>query len=242
MIFSPFDELPQADIVLEELADSSNKGGVRQPCGASLILKMINMSGSLDSALEVKEAEEVDITKATVVRILCVPRKMLKASERTSQHPRDEIVVRTVSPQKGPQTVLKVVQTANIVLLKLWSIFSSRAPKVQNEIASSSDSPLDADFSILKGDGNSCLVDQHADTVTMAMSVTAIPLTVSPLKFILIAVTVSCFAMKSSTGEGLKEWRHAIPVVVPVRLVDKAEICPKTSASEHIGDVNAPPP
>ncbi|XP_031390404.1 uncharacterized protein LOC116202908 [Punica granatum] len=136
---------------------------------------------------------------------------MLEASERTSQHPRDEIVVRTVSPQKGPQTVLKVVQTANIVLLKLWSIFSSRAPK-------------------------------HADTVTMAMSVTAIPLTVSPLKFILIAVTVSCFAMKSSTGEGLKEWRHAIPVVVPVRLVDKAEICPKTSASEHIGDVNAPPP
>ncbi|OWM80954.1 hypothetical protein CDL15_Pgr006985 [Punica granatum] len=66
MIFSPFDELPQADIVLEELADSSNKGGVRQPCGASLILKTINMSGSLDSALEVKEAEEVEITKATV--------------------------------------------------------------------------------------------------------------------------------------------------------------------------------
>ncbi|OWM91188.1 hypothetical protein CDL15_Pgr000131 [Punica granatum] len=306
LIFSQFDELPKGDIVLEELADSLKKDGVRQPCSASSILKTVNILGSLDSASIVKEeikdyegtssgspegdysllntainqvreeAEEVEIAKATVeglkdegigdsamvlmellkplkgaiprlqetltwerplttLAVLCstilvlykewvnkavaafslwLVVKMLQARKRRSQHWQDEIVVCTasvqstmesiVSAQKGLQTVHAVVQAANIALLKLWSIFVSRAPK-------------------------------HADAAMVALSVSAMVLAVIPLKYILMGVTVYSFAMNSRMrkhiesdrgNRRLKEWWDSIPVV-PVRVADKAKNCPK---------------
>ncbi|XP_030516311.1 uncharacterized protein LOC115729814 [Rhodamnia argentea] len=44
LIFALFDELPKGDYVLEELAESLKKGGSRQPCSASSILRTLNMS------------------------------------------------------------------------------------------------------------------------------------------------------------------------------------------------------
>ncbi|PKI69181.1 hypothetical protein CRG98_010448 [Punica granatum] len=76
---------------------------------------------------------------------------------------------------------------------------------------------------------------QHADAVMVALSVSAMVLAVIPLKYILMGVTVYSFAMNSRMGKHiesdrgnrrLKEWWDSIPVV-PVRVVDKAENCPK---------------
>ncbi|PKI55382.1 hypothetical protein CRG98_024233 [Punica granatum] len=154
------------------------------------------------------------VNKAVAAFSLWLVVKMLQARKRRSQHWQDEIVVCTasvqstmesiVSAQKGLQTVHAVVQAANIALLKLWSIFVSRAPK-----------HADAAMVALS---------------VSAMVLAVIPLKYILMGVTVYSFAMNSRMRKhieSDRGNRrLKEWWDSIPVV-PVRVADKAKNCPK---------------
>ncbi|KAI3437054.1 uncharacterized protein J3R85_005789 [Psidium guajava] len=65
LIFALFDELPKGDYVLEELAEGLKKGGSRQQCSASSILRTLNMSIWRLPDTKVEEADK-EFTVASV--------------------------------------------------------------------------------------------------------------------------------------------------------------------------------
>jgi len=64
LIFALFDELPKGDYVLEQLAESLNKGNSGHPCSACSILRTMNMSQSVLPGVEV-EAVGKECTSAS---------------------------------------------------------------------------------------------------------------------------------------------------------------------------------
>lgn len=79
--------------------------------------------------------------------------------------------------------------------------------------------------------GNVLSSAQHADTVLVAMGISAILFAVIPLRFILVGVTICGFVTNSKVwkrlqsdrgNRRLKEWWDSIPVV-PIRVVDEVE-------------------
>lgn len=80
------------------------------------------------------------VGKAIAAFLVWIVSKM--ASERLNRRNRTKIVIVTkpndqstvesiVSAQRGLQVARDMVQLGNISILKFWSIFESRAPKVQ---------------------------------------------------------------------------------------------------------------
>ncbi|XP_025014310.2 uncharacterized protein LOC8282370 isoform X2 [Ricinus communis] len=62
LIFALFDELPKGDYVLQELYESLKKVNTGQSCSASLVLRSLNMSRTVVSGIEFKEASKESIS------------------------------------------------------------------------------------------------------------------------------------------------------------------------------------
>ncbi|GJT41345.1 hypothetical protein Tco_0941210 [Tanacetum coccineum] len=106
-----------------------------------------------------------------------------------------------VAAQHGINTIYNIMQSVNISLLKIWSIWLANAPK-------------------------------HTDAVITAMLGCAFVLAVIPLKYIIMAVLISAFAMKLKPGDHrdktnqmgnrrIKGWWDSIPVL-PVEVVQES--------------------
>ncbi|KAE8099738.1 hypothetical protein FH972_017694 [Carpinus fangiana] len=148
------------------------------------------------------------IGKAIACFCLWVVAKMVEARRERINERCNEIVVSTasdqstmesiVSAQHGLQTVHKVVQTTNIALLKIWSIFVSKTRK-------------HADMVMI-------------GMIGIAMIVAMVPMKFI-IMFITLCCfsTASKLGKRVGNKQGnrrLKEWWDSIPVI-PVRVVDK---------------------
>lgn len=197
------------------------------------------------------------VGKAIAALLLGTVGTMLWARQRRIVEKANKIVIYTgsdqttmesiVSAQHGLRNVYDLVQSMNVILLKIWSILVSKAPKVPTVLA---DIRL-GNFSrysenvnglifcnsflnfVVTDDLDPLLIFdgwlQHADLVMVAMVGAAVILAVVPFKFILMALTLCLFVATSKIGKymqdekvdrRLKEWWDSIPIV-PVEFVEK---------------------
>ncbi|GLT47751.1 hypothetical protein SLA2020_214170 [Shorea laevis] len=154
------------------------------------------------------------IGKAISLSLLLVVAKMLQARRKRIHNKLNEIVVfaatnqttreSIVSAQFGFLTLQETLQEANIVLLKMHSIFVSRAPK-------------HADLMILALCGLAILLAVIPFKFVMMAALLYYVFTTSKLGK----------SMKNVRSERrLKEWWDSIPII-PVRIIDDPAACPK---------------
>ncbi|KAI3791645.1 hypothetical protein L2E82_05504 [Cichorium intybus] len=117
-----------------------------------------------------------------------------------------------VAAQHGINTAYNVLQSVNVSLLKIRSIWLANAPK-------------------------------HTNTIIVAMIGCAVILVIIPLKYIIMSVVLSTFAVKLKPrdrkdkknimgNQRLKGWWDSIPVI-PVEVVQKPEESPKESGQKR---------
>ncbi|KAE8780267.1 hypothetical protein D1007_46665 [Hordeum vulgare] len=106
-----------------------------------------------------------------------------------------------VEAQHSMKKVHEYVKTANVVILRLWSIVLARSPK-------------------------------HTETMIWMLTGIAVALAVVPFKYVLMGLTVCCFAANTRVAKAVsdprggrrwREWWESIPAV-PVHTVDKGEL------------------
>ncbi|XP_054787114.1 uncharacterized protein LOC129293267 [Prosopis cineraria] len=144
------------------------------------------------------------IGKALAIFLIWVITKMMEARHKRLNEKCDELVISTaseqstmesiVSAQQGLNTAREVMQIANVTILKIWSIFISKAHKHSNTV-----------MVALAG---------------LAILLAIVPLKLVIMGIILQSFIASKGGKPSGTGNRrLKEWWDSIPVI-PVRLVD----------------------
>lgn len=163
--------------------------------------------------------------------------KMIQARQEKIVDKCHEIVVSTASDQStmesivaaqhGLQTIHDIMQMVNITILKIKSIFVSRAPKVKTLPTQIKQNSI-SNFSRCFKKKFFCIF-QHSNTVMSAMVAAAAVLAMIPFKYIIIVSVLWCFAMTSKLGDyigndpgnrRLREWWDSIPVI-PVKVIDK---------------------
>ncbi|KAA8518372.1 hypothetical protein F0562_015745 [Nyssa sinensis] len=241
LIFALFDELPKGDYVLEELAESLKKVNSGHSCSASSSLRSLNISRPSVSNIEVKEvseecrsiptdnlsslvnqareeAKETDIAKSTAEGLkeegigesVIVLTELLKPLKNVLSWFQD------VFTWERPGTTLVVMVAIILIVYKGvgWQGNGSLLTMGGGQDASGK----------TRKDSK-----QHANTVMLAITGTAILLAIVPLKFIIMALALYYFVMTSKLGQylenkqgyrRLKEWWDSIPVI-PVEIIDQ---------------------
>ncbi|KVH90541.1 Protein of unknown function DUF639 [Cynara cardunculus var. scolymus] len=225
LIFALFDELPTGNNVLDELAESLKSVKSGHPCSGSSILRNLNVSQGCipcaESEVGTEQSENASNQPAN-----------LSSLETAVEQVREE--AKEINTAKATADELKEdgIGDSALVLMELVEPLKSALPWFQERVGWPGHSSILNVYGFKTDLGKtkeSRQANQHTDAVITAMILSAVVLAVIPLKYMIMGVVLSTFAMTLISGDSkdkknkmgnrrLEGWWDSIPVI-PVEVV-----------------------